>query len=224
MARYYLGSLFRRKGDYTSAIGPLRAASDSLRAHMGQNHRLTLMAERDLAACLSGIGEFARAESLFAETTARQIDSQGESNLAVGLTLLFRGNNYRDWDRPDEAAACYTQALDIASKLAPDSDHILKAKVLEQIAGLDTERGDWASARVRLESCLEQYRRILRPDHPNTIEAMRTLTIALERQAEPAAAVTLCREYLECARREYGPDHAETARALALLGEIEKEP
>jgi serine/threonine protein kinase len=217
MARYYLGSLYRRKGDFEIATGILTAACDSLRQHMGDDHRQTLMAERDLAACWSGLGRYAPAESLFAAILARQRRTQGGENLTVAFTLLFEGDNYSAWGHEQMARACYRQALDIAEATTPGSDHILKARTLQGLAILDQAAGQWRAARLNLETCLQQYRRLLRPDHPHTLEVLWLLAQNLTETQENLKALPLLQEYYAGVAREFGPRDARAAAAARLI-------
>ena len=216
MARFYLGSLQRKRGDPTAAVRFLEQARDSLVVSLDPDHRLLLMVQRDLAITWSGLGRHAEAESLFTATLHRQRQGSGDTRRAVGLTLLYQGDHHLARDQREQSLACYEEAYGIAQDLFPDSDHFLKATVLQRLAELDLSAGDLRTARARLEASLEQHRLLLRQGHPHTLDVLATLTRLLVQLGDQQAATPLAVEYFTAASREYGADHAE-ARAAARL-------
>ncbi|MFH1845287.1 MAG: serine/threonine-protein kinase, partial [bacterium] len=213
MGRYYLGLLYRKQGNFSAAIPLLQTATDSLRTQLGATHRQTLMAQCDLAAAWSGQGWHARAESLFAVTAELQQVHLGASNFSLSVTALYRGDNHRELGETDRAHACYAEATRIITTLLPDSDHSLKARLLQQQAILDEQSGAFALARRQLERALEQHLRLLRPDHPRTIENLAALTRICSRQDDLPAALSAAEQYVAAVHREFGPRHAQVDSA-----------
>jgi hypothetical protein len=132
---------------------------------------------------------------------------------------------------PEDPASWTTYA-----KLAP---HVLATAPLgdSSVAGrrlvLDTARclqthGDNRASRAVCEQLLDRWQPMLGPDHPDTLAAATSLTLALTQLGQPASARALGQETLHRSRCVHGPDHgttltAATALTLALIqrGEVE---
>ncbi|MFH1573631.1 MAG: serine/threonine-protein kinase, partial [Acidobacteriota bacterium] len=184
MARYYLGSLFRKQGDLEAALPLLKAAADTFQTQLKPDHPYRLRVQRDLAATWSGLGRYSAAESLFASIRFQERQQEGVPNQAVAITLLFQGDMFAARGERERALGCYLEVLHIADELFPDTDYFLKAMAEHQLALDDVARGDLASARDRLERCLAQRRRQLRATHPRTIQTVADLArIQLQRGA-----------------------------------------
>ncbi|HSU00407.1 MAG TPA: FxSxx-COOH system tetratricopeptide repeat protein [Geodermatophilus sp.] len=133
---------------------------------------------------------------------------------------------------PDDPASWTTYAA-----LAP---HVLATAPLgdSSLAGrrlvLDTARclqthGDNRASRAVSERLLDRWRAILGADHPDTLAAATSLTLALIQLGEPASARALGHETLHRSRCVHGPDHgttltAATALTLALVQRGEVRP
>ena len=143
----YLGSLYRKEGDFEAARPLLVAAADTLQAQKEVDHPYLLRVQRELATTWAGLGRFAAAESLFGLTLDRELQREGEPNLAVAITLLFQGDMFRTRGDMDRALACYREVDRIANDLFPDTDHFLKAMAQHQLALDAAARGDLAGAR-----------------------------------------------------------------------------
>jgi hypothetical protein len=133
---------------------------------------------------------------------------------------------------PDDPASWTTYAA-----LAP---HVLATAPLgdSSLAGrrlvLDTARclqthGDNRASRAVSERLLDRWRAILGADHPDTLAAATSLTLALIQLGEPASARALAHETLHRSRCVHGPDHgttltAATALTLALVQRGEVRP
>jgi hypothetical protein len=87
---------------------------------------------------------------------------------------------------------------------------------------LDTARflhakGDSPGSCAVCEQLLDRWRAILGPDHPDTLTAASTLTLALAQLGEAKTARALGEDTLQRCRRVLGPDHPTTLRAAAIL-------
>ena len=219
-ARFYLGSLFRKKEEWETAAPLLGAAHDSLRGQLPADHRLVLMAERALAEALSGLGQYARAESLLAGNVAREREREGGSLRDVGTALIYQAEHYRRHGEQAKARACYEEAGRLAEQVYPSSGHALRETVLQELARFDQEEGDWLAARARLETCLDQRRARLRSNHPKTISTLADLARNLVHLGDLPAAVPIAEEFFTAALEEFGAENEQTRAAARLNLEI----
>ena len=81
------------------------------------------------------------------------------------------------------------------------------------IARYHYSSGDFRSARALEEQVLEARRRLLGPEHPDTLTAMVNLASTLWAQGELGAARALKEQVLEACRRLLGPEHPDTTIA-----------
>jgi hypothetical protein len=93
--------------------------------------------------------------------------------------------------------------------LVLDTAHYLQAK------------GDSHASRVVSEQLLDRWRKVLGPDHPDSLTAASTLTLGLIQLGEAKAARALGEDTLPRCRRVLGPDHTITLwAAVALTGAL----
>ncbi len=78
-------------------------------------------------------------------------------------------------------------------------------------------KGDSPGSRALCEQLLDRWRAVLGPDHPDTLTAAGTLTLALIQLGEVEAARTLGQDTLQRCHRTLGPDHTTTLLAAATL-------
>ncbi|MFH1844154.1 MAG: serine/threonine-protein kinase [bacterium] len=226
-ARFSLGSLYRKQGAWETAAPLLQVAFENLFSIFGPEHRTVLMVERALAEALSGLGQFARADSLLAANVAKERQRGGNDAEAVGQALIYQAEHFRRHDRLEQALACYREAYRIAEAASPRSDFALWETALQNLARFDGENGSWPTARYRLETCLDSRRERLRPDHPKTISVLEDLSRVLLRLEDYPAAAPVAEAFFESALREYGPRHTQTGAAAGLnleLGELRQDP
>ena len=78
-------------------------------------------------------------------------------------------------------------------------------------------KGYLAGARKLQEKTLAIQRRLLGPDHPDTLTSMNNLASTLQSQGDLAGARKLHEEVLDVIRRVLGPDHANTLSSMSNL-------
>jgi tetratricopeptide (TPR) repeat protein len=96
----------------------------------------------------------------------------------------------------------------------PDAD------LLERVARYDFARGAYASAKTLCEHELGFRRRVLGPEHPNTVISMNDLAETLRAQGDLAGARKLHEEVLAICRRVLGLDHANTLTSMNNLASM----
>jgi eukaryotic-like serine/threonine-protein kinase len=133
------------------------------------------------------------------------------------MTSMFKVSN------PSEARgnrATAREILDKASKeistgLANDPD--LQAHMMNVMGTVYFNLGLYSQAGPLFARALEIRRRVLGPEHPDTLKSMNDVGTILEEQGRYAEAEKLHRQLLEIRRRALGPDHADTLISMNSL-------
>jgi tetratricopeptide (TPR) repeat protein len=95
--------------------------------------------------------------------------------------------------------------------------NVPEASLVSWVARYDFERGAYASARTLCERELEFNRRVLGPEHPDTLASMHNLASTLYGQGDLAGARKLQEEELVICRRVVGPEHPYTLNSMSNL-------
>ncbi len=112
------------------------------------------------------------------------------------------------------------EILDKASKAIDTSlsnDPELQAKMMYTMADTYWGLGLYSRAQGLLERALEIQRRVLGPEHPDTLRSTRILASVLEDEGHHEEAEKMKRQTLDLDRRVLGPDNDETLRCLSSL-------
>ncbi len=92
---------------------------------------------------------------------------------------------------------------------------------LQHVFGLiHKTRGQYGPARLAFEDALEERRRLVGPDAPETLESLQALGEVCHEAGDDERSRALLEESLERHRRVYGGEHARTARVLHALGAV----
>jgi tetratricopeptide (TPR) repeat protein len=110
------------------------------------------------------------------------------------------------------------QVVPHARELARHPDTAAEAALLASVARYDYERGDYRPAEQANRQALEARRRLLGPEHPDTLASMNNLATTLADLGDAAGAVDLHRQVLEARRRVLGPEHPDTLGSMNNLG------
>jgi eukaryotic-like serine/threonine-protein kinase len=94
---------------------------------------------------------------------------------------------------------------------------IVRAKLKEVFGLIHYERGEYSIAREGLEEALAEQRRLVGPDHPDSLESLHALGQVLYDEGDGPRARSLLQESLDRHREVYGDNHEKTARALFAL-------
>ena len=104
---------------------------------------------------------------------------------------------------------------EIDTSLASDPE--LKAQMLSVMADVYFKLGLYSRAEPLLSAAIDLRRRVLGPEHPDTLRAREEMGLLLHQQGRYSDADKLDREVLEEARRVFGADDRETLRVQANL-------
>jgi Tetratricopeptide repeat/TIR domain len=106
-----------------------------------------------------------------------------------------------------------------ARELARHPDTTAEAELLTWVARYDYERGDYRPAEQANRQVLEARRRLLGPDHPDTLLSMNNLAMTLRVLGDADGAADLHRQVLDARRRLLGPEHPDTLTSMNNLAD-----
>jgi eukaryotic-like serine/threonine-protein kinase len=192
------------------------------RKFVGRN-RLAVTAAAVLASCITAFGIVAalQARALAEQGRVARMEQAKAEQVVQVLVDLFETTNPAI--RPDGDQMPIREFLAGAESRALtqlSSTPVVKAK-LQQVFGLiHSQRGQYTPARETLEAALAEQRRLLGPDHPDTLGSLHALGRVLYGSGDGERARTLLQESLDRHRRVYGDEHEKTARALHALAPL----
>ncbi|MBZ5654174.1 MAG: tetratricopeptide repeat protein [Acidobacteriia bacterium] len=136
----------------------------------------------------------------------------------------FMTNMFKVSD-PSEARGNSITAREILDKSSKDvdtslsNDPELKAKLMYTMAVTYRGLGLYSRADQLQTSALEIQRRVLGPEHPDTLRSMNNLANIFGDEGHGDEAEKISRETLEIRRRVLGPSHPDTLRSMNALAD-----
>jgi eukaryotic-like serine/threonine-protein kinase len=97
---------------------------------------------------------------------------------------------------------------------------LVEAAIRQTIAQTELDLGLYREAPVQAERALELRRKLLGPDHPDTLDSVQTLAVAHHRQANYKQAEPLFSQALDGRRRILGADHPKTLESMRALATV----
>ncbi|ADB73621.1 FxSxx-COOH system tetratricopeptide repeat protein [Geodermatophilus obscurus] len=146
-----------------------------------------------------------------------QLPSDRQQDTAQRVVALLAAASPGDPDDPVSWAA-YARLAPHVLATAPlgDSSSASRQLVLDTIRYLQAH-GDSSGSRAVCTPLLDRWREVLGPNHPDTLTAANSLTLALFAVGEGKSAHALSEDTLQRCRRVLGPDHATTLLAATAL-------
>jgi non-specific serine/threonine protein kinase/serine/threonine-protein kinase len=154
-----------------------------------------------------------------AEARAR-MEAETKGHVADFLNGLFKVSD------PSEARGNTITARELLDKAAGTIDTQLsrepstQAEMTTIMGGVYASLGLYSRSRELCERALEIRRRVLGPDHPDTLASMMTLSAAYLREGRYADAERMGSQALEIEKRVLGPEHPDTVAAMMNLANI----
>src|SRR5580704_12973057 len=184
-----------------------------------------------------------RASLAFRQVTSASLaEIAGENQDARSVhTLVSRAGRFNEKSAPHRTQALRAAAVEVLgseiAKAAKDprlhkqiefhvahARHVVampeslsEASLLGWVARYDYERGSYASARTLWMRELEFQRKVLGPEHPETLTSMNNLANTLINQGNLAGARNLQEQTLAIRRRVLGPEHPDTLNSMSGL-------
>jgi serine/threonine-protein kinase len=218
-----LAGLRSEAGDQAGAEAMLRRALDIRRRRLGDRHPDVAAALYDLGIAIHRRGDFAAARGSFQEAVAllRALPDTTDAEIADRMVDVAQVLHYsRDYD---QAEPLYRRGLEILRRLYGSQPHPDVAGVLNGLAQLLRDRGDFAAAEPVAREAVSAWRALFPGDHSEVATSLHTLARVLHLRGMNAEADTLLGEALAMYRRQAGPEHPATIPMLVDLGRIRTE-
>jgi eukaryotic-like serine/threonine-protein kinase len=136
------------------------------------------------------------------------------------MTSMFKVSD------PGEARGNSIKAREILDKASKDihtglsKDPEVQAQLMHVMGGVYDNLGLYPQAQSLFADAIDIRRRVLGPEHPETLRSMSKLAGALREQGRYPEAEKLQRETLDILRRVLGPEHPDTLASLSQLAAI----
>ena len=141
--------------------------------------------------------------------TSRRVTEFMTNMFNVTAPSESRGNSITAREILDKASK------EIDSELGQDP--ALKARMIETIGNVYGSLGLYSESEILLNKAMEIRKRILGPEHPDTLSTMRHLAATLGDNGKAAEAEKINRQVLEVQRRILGPRNLETIKTIHNL-------
>jgi serine/threonine-protein kinase len=208
-----LGRVAQRLGLADDAAGLVQEALEIRRAAFGEDSLEYALSLRSLGTLAYERGEPATAADALGRALALHRSHAGETHTDVASVANDLAACLRSIGRVDEAEALHREALEL--RRAQDPGSVAVAESLNNLAGVELDRGDPAAAARLLEESLAIRRGLLGDEDPLTLQSMSNLATACSRLDRSAEADALL-EQVEQGSRALGADGEEVlARALS---------
>ena len=167
------------------------------------------------AAALLLLAGFAVTEAIQLRRITRERDRA--DRITQFMTNMFKVSN------PSEARGNTVTAREILDKASHDidtglsTDPELQAKMMDTMAITYYSLGLYTRAQPLIERAIEIQRRVLGPEHPDTLHSMNNLANDFLSEGRNADAEKLYRQTLDIQRRVLGPEHPDTLRSMNNL-------
>ncbi len=216
-----LASTLSKLGLYDSARSAQVRAVEIFRRAAEAGSEI-LSAQTNLAAILTYLDEFERAEALFRNSLAQQTEQFGERGKDTLTTRGYLTRLLIEAGRWEEAEENCRETLRLRTEvLGPeDPETLVSMNTLGQIL---MELGRFSEARPVITQVLEKRRRVLGETHRQTLSSINTIALFWQRQGNLREAEPFFREQVELKRKKFGDDHPRTLIALGNLARLLKD-
>ena len=216
----YLANICRRQGKTEEANALLTEALQRTRKGLDSDDGKTdLPLLGSVTSALIGGGKYEEAEELASQALALAEKKHGADHVAMVQPLLTLAKAQRLRNRLPEAEASAKSALVIAEQTDP-ADPILIAKTLNGLGCVHSYAGEYNKAEPVFRRELSIRMASSSPPDLWLAAAQVNLTNALRKQGKLAEAESLALKALETIDSRPGEHEADTASALAVLGQI----
>lgn len=212
--------LLSRLGKYQEAEGAARIAMDAATGRFGTGHHAALKATGYLAEILAQQGKRAEAEAIYRSILKKVEASSGPESLETADSLNDLGTILRLYQGDyDEARRLLERAGGIIeSRLG--ANHPDLGVLLNNLASLHAERGQFANAEPIFLRCLEIGERAHGPENPRTATILNNYASLLYGQQAYDRAEPYYRRALAIRRKVFGEEHPETVISLNNLANV----
>jgi pentatricopeptide repeat protein len=174
------------------------------------------------AAALLLLAGFAVRENVLLQRITRERDHATRERDRADRITQFMTSMFKVSD-PSESRGNTVTAREILDKSSMDiktsltKDPELQAQMLYVMGNVYSNLGLYPRAQSLKQQSLEIRRRVLGPEHPDTLQSMNSLAVGLYLEGHYAEAEKLNRDTLDIRRRVLGPEHPDTLKSMNNL-------
>jgi tetratricopeptide (TPR) repeat protein len=197
---------------------------DQLRAFTSDDPEVSALKQEASQALEAG--DFARAEQLLNEASAKDLGSARRLQETATNRLLSAATSKSELGglkltqlRYADAATYYRQAVELVESL-PKGSEVIFATYLNNWAGASMLAGDYHNAATPFMRALAILEQVLGPDHPQVATSLNNLAELYHTQGRDAEAEPLYRRALVISEQALGPDHSAVAIRLNNLAAL----
>jgi non-specific serine/threonine protein kinase/serine/threonine-protein kinase len=168
---------------------------------------------------------FGVAQTLQLRRTTRERDRATRERDRADRIATFMTGMFKVSD-PSAARGNSITAREILDKASKEIDTglskepELQAQMMQTMGDVYRSLGLYPQAQSLLTRAVDIRRRVLAPQHPDTLTSMNSLGQNLMRQGRYAEAEKLLRETLDIQRRVLGPEHPDTLRSMTNVANV----
>ncbi len=212
-----LGEVALYKQDLPRAVALFQEALDASIVGHGRKSAEYAGAADDLFLALRLQGEFARSESLAAESIAirRAMPDSKDAGLAFALTNL--SGLYLDQGRFADAVPPAREAV-TRMKEAKGENHPDVSRCVSNLGAALLQSGAYAEAESLYREAYESLVKMAGKEHPDVAMTLNNIATALGHQGRDVEAIPIYEDVLAMRRRTLGDEHSATATTLSALG------
>lgn len=219
----------RAEGDFVGGLELSKRSYDICVRYLGDDDPTTLIVAHSLGVNLRLVGDFASALELDADTWDHRVQIYGQEHEITLLTQVGLTLDRRELGHYREAAAEHEEIVRMYERLSvgrPLNPSWLRA--VRHLGVMRRKVGDHVGAMRAADTAFDGLWLRYNLDHPETLAAALSRSIALKHLGRLVQAVQLAQDTLAGYERTFGPDHPHTLSAAVneailrrLTGDLE---
>jgi len=215
--RQALASVYHRIGIYEAAIQLEKAALNTRRRVLGEQHPETLGSIDNMLRLLRAQGKHTEAEPLLREALEQSRRVLGDEHPGTLGLISQMGSVLEAQGKDSEAEPFYREALEKYPRVFGE-EHPGTLASIRHMGGLFMARSKPSQAEPYFREALEKSRRVLGEEHQYTLIAIDTMGVVLTALGRFPEAEPFLREALEKRRRVLGEEHPEAIDSIYVMG------
>ena len=212
-----LAAVLREAGLLEAAEAPQRAALETRRRVLGDDHPDTLLSVNNMGFLLQSQGRLDEAEPHYRESLDGFRRVLGDEHPDTLSSVNNMGSLLQSQGRLDEAEPYYREALDDQRRVLGD-EYPGTLTSVNNLGFLLQAQGRLDEAEPYYREALDARRRVLGDEHPSTLLSVNNMGFLLQAQGRLDEAEPYYREALDARRRVLGDDHPRTLQSVNNVG------
>jgi tetratricopeptide (TPR) repeat protein len=206
-----IGHIFRRSGEYKSAIDCYKSQNQLCKKEFGNTHIQTSNSYNNLAMVHKELKEYDEAIKLYKQFIAINKKAYGSDNVNVGTGYYNIGGVYIKKENWDTALEYYEQCRKIYENKY-GKEHAQTALVYNNIGFVHREKGDYEKALTCFTNSLEIKKKTIEnyEEHPNTAASYSNIGRVHQAKGDTEKALNYYSMALRIYEKVYGVNHHTT--------------